>query len=83
LPWLLLSAVIVPLGSLTDIFMKQSWWLTFEIIVIAMRLAGLGLGIFYGSIKIAIIGYCIASTIGYIIQIPWYKTLITRYEKTL
>lgn len=83
LPWLLLSAVIVPLGSLTDIFMKQSWWLTFEIIVIVMRLAGLGLGIFYGSIKIAIIGYCVASAIGYIIQIPWYKILITRYEKTL
>lgn len=81
LPWLLLSVVVVPLGPLTDIFMKQKWWLYFEITMIVLRLIAIGLGIYLHNITAAIIGYSIASAVGLAIQLPWYLRLINDYEK--
>lgn len=82
LPWLFFSAIVVPLGPLTDIFMKQKWWLYFEIVTITLRFLAIMIGIGTNSIKTAVIGYSLASALGLVIQLPWYFRLISNYDKT-
>lgn len=79
-PWLIVSTLIVPLGPLTDIFMKQKWWLYFEIIMFLLRLLAIGIGISCANIRVAILGYSIAGAIGLAVQYPWYMKLISNYE---
>lgn len=79
-PWLIVSTLIVPLGPLTDIFMKQKWWLYFEVIMFLLRLAAIGIGIHFANIRVAILGYSVAGAIGLAIQYPWYMKLISNYE---
>lgn len=79
-PWLIVSTLIVPLGPLTDIFMKQKWWLYFEVIMLLLRLMAIGIGIYYANIRVAILGYSIAGAIGLAVQYPWYMKLISNYE---
>lgn len=81
LPWLLLTLVLSPMGHLTDLFMKQNWWLGFEIISFVLRISGLLLGMWQDSIMAAIAYYCLAGAISYLLQIPCFVYLISHYER--
>lgn len=83
LPWLFLTLLLSPMGHLTDLFMKQMWWLGFEILTILLRLAGLLLGMYQGSMHATIGYYCMAGALSYLLQLPCYLYLIRRYERQL
>lgn len=83
LPWLFLTLLLSPMGHLTDLFMKQMWWLGFEILTILLRLAGLLLGMCQGSMHATIGYYCMAGALSYLLQLPCYLYLIRRYERQL
>ncbi|MBO5961220.1 MAG: oligosaccharide flippase family protein [Paludibacteraceae bacterium] len=83
LPWLYLTLLLSPMGHLTDLFMKQRWWLGFEILAFVLRLFGLLLGMWQGSMSATIGYYCLAGALSYLLQLPCYLYLIRRYEHQL
>lgn len=83
LPWLALTLLVSPMGHLTDLFMKQNWWLGFEIFSFALRITALFWGMYQGSITTAIAGYCLAGVASYLVQIPCFIRIITLYERRL
>lgn len=83
LPWLFFTLLLSPMGHLADVFMKQKWWLGFEILSFILRLAGLLLGMWKGSMVATIAYYCLAGTLSYLVQLPCYLYLIRHYEREL
>ncbi|MBO7234239.1 MAG: oligosaccharide flippase family protein [Paludibacteraceae bacterium] len=83
LPWLYLTLLLSPMGHLTDLFMKQRWWLGFEILAFVLRLFGLLLGMWQGCMSATIGYYCLAGALSYLLQLPCYLYLIRRYEHQL
>ncbi len=83
LPWLLMSCMVAPICFLSDVFQKQRLGLYFEIALFVCRVLGVILGIILQCFSIAIIGYCIFSALVIFAQLLWYKSLISKYEKTI
>ena len=83
LPWLLMSILVAPICFLSDIFRKQKIGLYLEVLLIVLRLLGLGIGIWQHSFFYAIAGYSIAGAIVIGVQLLWYLSLVRNYERGL
>ncbi len=83
LPWLLMSVLVAPICFLSDIFKKQKIGLYLEVLLIVLRLLGLGMGIWQHSFFYAIAGYSIAGAIVIGVQLLWYLSLVRTYERGL
>ncbi len=83
LPWLLLSVLVAPICFLSDIFQQQKIGLYLEVLLIVLRLLGLGIGVWRHSFFYAIAGYSIAGAIVIGIQLAWYLSLVRHYERGL
>ena len=83
LPWLLMSVLVAPVCFLSDIFKKQKIGLYLEVLLIVLRLLGLGIGIWQHSFFYAIAGYSIAGAIVIGVQLLWYLSLVRNYERGL
>lgn len=83
LPWLLMSVLVAPICFLSDIFKKQKIGLYLEVLLIVLRLLGLGIGIWQHSFFYAIAGYSIAGAIVIGVQLLWYLSLVRNYERGL
>ncbi len=83
LPWLLMSVLVAPICFLSDVFKKQKIGLYLEVLLIVLRLLGLGIGIWQHSFFYAIAGYSIASAIVIGVQLLWYLSLVRNYERGL
>ncbi len=83
LPWLLMSVLVAPICFLSDIFKKQKIGLYLEVLLIVLRLLGLGMGIWQHSFFYAIAGYSIAGAIVIGVQLLWYLSLVRNYERGL
>ncbi len=83
LPWLIITIITGPICYLSNIFKKQRKALFYEIIRFCARILGLFIGIYFNNFTIAIMGYCIGTTLILIIQMCWYLRLISAYEKNI
>ena len=83
LPWLLMSVLVAPVCFLSDIFKKQKIGLYLEVLLIVLRLLGLGIGIWQHNFFYAITGYSIAGAIVIGVQLLWYLSLVRNYERGL
>ncbi|MDE7101484.1 MAG: hypothetical protein K2O37_01665, partial [Bacteroidales bacterium] len=64
-----------------DIFQKQSVMLGIEIAYFALRCASLFVGILLHDLSLALLLFSLSGVAVIAVQLIWYRSLITRYEK--
>lgn len=83
LPWLVVSILVSSTSFISDIFFKQRIGLFYEILLAALRLIGVGIGIYIHSFTAAIAGYAVGSAIAVFAQLIWLLSIIRNYERSL
>lgn len=80
LPWLFCSILTSSTGFLADIFFKQKIGFWFEVLTAVLRMAGVGIGVYYHDFSLAIMGYCIGSCLSVLSQYVWLLSLVRNYD---
>ena len=83
LPWLYVSLLSCSINYIFDVFMKQKWGLFFELMLAAMRVVGLGVGVWAHDFMLAIICYSLATALALVAQIVWMLTQVHTYDRSL
>ncbi|MDE7338233.1 MAG: oligosaccharide flippase family protein, partial [Bacteroidales bacterium] len=81
LPWIAMVCVGGSLCFIPDIFQKQSVMLGIEIAYFALRCASLFVGILLHDLSLALLLFSFSGVVVIAVQLIWYRSLITRYEK--
>ena len=82
LPWIAMVCVGGSLCFIPDIFQKQSVMLGIEITYFILRCASLFIGICLHDLSLALLLFSLSGVAVISVQLIWYRSLITRYEKT-
>ena len=80
LPWLAVTVLTSSTAFLPDIFFRQNVKLWFEILLAAVRAAGIFAGIWCNSFTVAVACYGIGSAVVKAAQYIWMRTLVADYE---
>ena len=83
LPWLVFVCLNGLVCFVADVFMQQKIGFVFECVILIARVIGMVVGIVSGSFTIAVIGYCVMTTLALFAQLIWFFHLINNYEKNL
>lgn len=83
LPWLYVSLLSCSINFLFDIFMKQPLGLFFELLLAALRVAGLGIGIWLQDFSLSVLSYSIGTALALSIQIIWMMNQVKHYDASI
>ncbi len=83
LPWLLFTCLNSPIAFLIDVFMAQKVGLVFEVMLLVFKAAGIGIGIWFGDVTMAVAGFSLMSAAALALQLIWFYTLVRRYEHSI
>ncbi len=82
LPWLFMTALVMPLSFIPDLYKKQAVAMRIDGIKLLLRLAGLFGGVWIGNVYIGLGLYSAASTLMILYSLLWYIRLVKRGKQS-
>lgn len=83
LPWLVVRLLANSLAFVANLFETQQVDFWMQVVLLALRVAALGVGIALKDFRLAILLFCAVSTVVQLVQLAWYLWQLRRYDREL
>ena len=83
LPWLVVRLLANSLAFVANLFETQQVDFWMQVVLLALRVAALGVGIALKDFRLAILLFCAVSTAVQLVQLAWYLWQLRRYDREL
>ena len=81
LPWVYIALTSTSLMFVANVFSRQKTEFVFYIVLFVLRLAAMGIGLYRGDFRMAIMLFAISGTLVSAALLVWYMFLVERYER--
>lgn len=83
LPWIVVRLLANSLAFVGNLFETQHVDFWMQVVMLALRVAALGIGVYMNNFRLAILLFCAVSTAVQLVQLAWYLWQLRRYDKGL
>ncbi len=81
LPWLVMASLTGPLSFLPNLLNRQRPAFFWELFSLGMRTGGLAVGIAYGTVEAALVGFSTLGTLALLLLLWWYFRILSEAEQ--